>query len=181
TYEKEIDEAESKDQQEDDETKKEPTIISGEGEVYAKTWYEIAVSSSLFLHEEKLNGEKKNKWHVTFNNWTIPLWGFHHRDFDESVTLYEERPLYVFKWKLPFTLLHETVYNKDTFTHIRTLDEAREIALEEAEKQLLLKLDPEAKIETYYILHESVESGKVKLYLYVSVLENIAKGKAITD
>lgn len=175
TYEKETEE------DEDETDKNDRTIISAEGEVYATTWYELEVSSSLLLHGEKVSGEKKEKIHVKFDKRTIPLWGFHQKDYDESVKLYDERPIYVFKWKLPFTLLHETVYNKDTFTHIRTIEQAREMAIEQAKKQLLQKLDQNARIEKYYVLHETVESGKVKLYLYVTVLENIAKGRAVTD
>ncbi|HLS66450.1 MAG TPA: sporulation protein YqfD [Pseudogracilibacillus sp.] len=172
---------EKNDENDEDTEKKERTIISADGEVYATTWYEIEVSSSLLLHEEKVSGEKQEKLHVKIDKLTVPLWGFHHKQYDESVKLYSEQPVYVFKWKLPFTLLYETVYNKDTLTHIRTIEEAREMAIEQAKKQLLHKLDQNAKIEKYYVLHETVESGKVKLYLYVTVLENIAKGKAITD
>ncbi|MEI3606849.1 sporulation protein YqfD [Pseudogracilibacillus sp. SE30717A] len=171
------------DPDEEDENEEIPTnnkiIISAEGKVYATTWYEISVSSSMYHHEEKLTGDKHKKYYLNIGNVELPIWGFKEVPYEQFFEEKINNPLYLIKWKLPFSVTEKTIYNKASFNQVRSEEEAKNIAIEHVKNDLQLKLGKDSEIIKYYVLHESVENGKVKLNLYISVLENIAIGKII--
>lgn len=151
-------------------------LVVAEGDVYANTWYEVSVTSSLYLHQERLTGEYIVRYGLKFNNVNIPLWNFKKQPFETSFSETEAYPIYLFKWEIPIQFTQTKVFNEQSFIHARTIEEAKEIAINHAKSDLQVKLGKDAQILNYYVLHESVENGKVKLNLYISILENIAKG-----
>lgn len=177
-----IEDEETDDKEEDEEDKENGTdgkITSAEGKVYANTWYEVTVTSSLYHYEEKLSGDNMNKYSLHLFNKEIPIWGFKKVPFEHTFEEKEKKPIYLLKWKIPLSITKKTIYDKESFTQIRSEEEAKEIAIEQVKNDLHIKLGSDVEILKYYVLHESVDNGKVKLNLYVSVLENIAKGKPI--
>lgn len=157
----------------------EKVITSAEGQVYANTWYEVTVTSSMYHYEEKLTGDKQKKLYIQIGNIEFPVWGFkkisYERSFEEKIN----KPLYLIKWKLPFSITEKTIYDKTSLDQVRSEEEAKNMAIEHVKNDLQVKLGKDTDILKYYVLHESVENGKVKLNLYISVLENIAIGKQI--
>jgi len=164
----------------DEEKSNEKKIISAEGKVYANTWYEVNVTSSLYHSKEKFSGEQIRKYMLNIGNIQLPIWGFKKIPFAHSFEETETKPLYFIKWELPISIVQRTIYDKEFFSDVKSEEEAKEIAIQQVKNDLQLKLGSDAKILKYYVLHETVDSGKVKLNLYISVLENIAKGKSIS-
>lgn len=172
-------EEEEREEQEENTEKSKEIVTSAEGKVYANTWYEVNVTSSLFHHEEKLSGDKITKYSLNIGKWQLPIWGFKKIPFKHIFEEKEVQPVYLLKWKLPFNLIERTIYDKESFTHIRSEEDAKKIAVEHVKEDLKLKLGPDSEIIKYYVLHETVDNGKVKMNLYISVMENIAIGKQI--
>lgn len=170
-------EEENEDEQEESETK--DIITSAEGKVYANTWYEVNVASSLYHQSEKLTGEKMTKYYLDLNGWQMPIWGFKNIPYEAVLEESEKRPLHLLKWELPISIHERTIYDTESLEQIRTEEEAKNDAIDHVKNDLKTKLGPDAEIIKYYVLHETVDSGKVKLNLYISVLENIATGKKI--
>ena len=70
---------------------------------------------------------------------------------------------------------------KKKHTLNRNKEEAIQIGKEQAEKELQIQLGPKAKILSEKILHEIMEHDKVILTLYISVEEDIAQARSITQ
>ncbi len=161
------------------EEEEEPILVAAEGKVYANTWYEVSVTSTLYPQMEKLTGKQSTKYALQVKGFAIPIWGFKDRDFGEVFIDTEQLKGNIFGYELPITVKKTTIYDKAAFTHIRTYEEAKQIAINHVMNDLTLQLGKDAEVLNYKVLHEAQDNGKVKLNLYISVLENIAKGKAI--
>src|SRR5690625_1529868 len=166
-------------EQENDESATDKTVTSAEGKVYATTWYEVDVTSSLYHSKEKLTGAKMIKYYLNIGNIHIPIWGFKKIPYKETVKEKDKKALYLLKWQLPFHIIQQTIYDKQSLSSKRSEEEAKEIAIEHVKNDLKVKLGIDTDILNYYVLHESVENGKVKLNLYISTLENIATGQQL--
>lgn len=160
---------------------KEKIVVPSEGTVTATTWYEIDVSIPLDESHELLTGRQKNKYRLKIGDLQLPIWGFKDPPFKHIHQEDHDEPIRFLKWDLPIsivkTVLNEKMYNKKK----RSLERAKELGIEQAKKELSLTLDEEAKIISQNVLHESLENDKVKLIIYVTVEENIAKAEPINQ
>lgn len=155
--------------------------IEAEGEIRAKTWYEIDVTVPLEATYETLSGEQTKKHFLKFGSFQLPIWGFKNPEFDSLHYEHETKDFHIFKWQLPWQYVHSTIHEK-TFENItRTKEEARKIGLKQAKQDLRLELGPDAQILTEKVLHETTENGKVKLIIYVTVDEDITKQEKISE
>ncbi|HAM81342.1 sporulation protein YqfD [Ornithinibacillus bavariensis] len=166
---------------EDGKDKKKPVKVAAEGEIIASTWYEVDVTIPLKKNYELLTGKKEKKYFLGFNNFTFPVWGFGKPEFEAIHYDSNQTPIKFLKWELPIFIKETTLSEKQYHEIVRTHEEAVEAGIKQAKEELQLQLGPEAKIVSEKILHESVENGKVKLYLYMTVEENIAKAQPITQ
>lgn len=167
------------DDESNEEEKKEQVQLTAEGRIIANTWYEINVSSKLLSTIERLEGDKVNHYYIHFGKIQVPLFNLKRVPFDNYVTEYERIPLTIFEKTLPFHIIRKTMYKRAVINEKRTKEQAKEIAINHAISDLEKKLGKDAEIIKYYILHEQVDNGKVKLRLYVSMLENIASTSPI--
>ncbi|HLR03849.1 MAG TPA: sporulation protein YqfD [Virgibacillus sp.] len=174
-------EEDDEDDNEDPEPKKKTEVVAADGEVIAETWYESSVTVPLKSHYEMITGEKKHKYYISFGNLALPIWGFSDPDFKHIHRETSEKPLYFFKWKLPFTVDKTTLNEKEYKDLRRNKRQARKVAIEQAEQELQLRLGPEARITSHKILHEQKESGKVKLNIYFTVEEDITETQSINQ
>jgi len=153
--------------------------VAAEAEITANTWYEVSVTVPLEYNYEILTGNREKKYYLRVGDFQLPIWGFGEPPYDDTHREITEKKINFLKWELPITyvetILSEKAYNKEE----RTKDEAIEAGIEQAITQLEHELGPDAKILSEKVLHESVEHGKVKLNLYISVEENIVKHQPI--
>ncbi|WP_058307412.1 sporulation protein YqfD [Gracilibacillus massiliensis] len=167
-------------QEEGDETPK-TKPLAAEGEVIAKVWYKSEISIPLTNHYHVLNGQAETKHYLHFSNILLPFWNFSNPDYTNYQIETEEKNFYFLKWKLPISYLKQTIYKSDVIEEKMTKKEAKTQALEQAKRELLRQLPLDAEIIEEKVLHEREESGKVKLTLYYTVLENIAKKQPISQ
>lgn len=163
----------------DEESEENQITVPAEGKVFANTWYEMDVSSSLYQFQEKLSGEKMTKYYIQLFQYELPIWNFWKEPYSNALEEVEKQPIHLLKWELPIPVVKKTIYNKETLNQIRTEEEAKKVAIDHALYDLQIRLGKDTEILKYYVLHESVENGKVKLNLYISVLENIAESSPI--
>ncbi|GAA0443094.1 sporulation protein YqfD [Lentibacillus halophilus] len=169
--------AETDDDEEDKEKKHE--LTKAEGEVIAKTWYETDVTVPLKASTELLTGERKTKYHLKIGSFQLPIWGFGDSNYKNIHRDNTVKDLYFFKWKLPLNLKETIISEKKQKAKERSVEEAVDIGIKQAKKELQLKLGPEAKIKSENILQQSTENGKVKLILYMVAEEDIVRQEPI--
>lgn len=162
-----------------DKSKKQVEYVAADGEITAITWYEVSVSIPLHANHELLTGNRKKKYYLQIGEFQLPIWGFGTPEYDEVHREKKEESLRFLKWELPIvineTILSEKMYNKIE----RSKKEAKAIGIEQAKSELQLRLGPDAKIISEKVLHETSESGKVNLNLYISVEENITQAQSL--
>ncbi|UOQ86044.1 sporulation protein YqfD [Gracilibacillus salinarum] len=171
---------ESDDENEDEKPKK-SNPVAAEGEVIAEVWYKSEVTVPLNNEYAVINGMSEKKHYVHLSNYLIPIWNFKKPEFKDYQMDVEEKEFYFLKWKLPITYVEQTIYQKEMKKEQLTEKKAKEIALEQAKRELRSQISQEAEIKEEKILHETVENGKVKLTLYFTVLEDIAKKQPLSQ
>ncbi|RYG74730.1 sporulation protein YqfD [Lentibacillus lipolyticus] len=170
---------ENADGKEDEKKEESHELTAAEGEVLAKTWYETEVTVPLSASTELLTGEKKTKYHLKISSFELPIWGFGDPDFEKVHRERNEKDLFFFKWKLPVTFVETIVSEKKQQQGKRSKEEAIDIGIRQAKKELLLKLGPDAEITSENVLQQTTENGKVKLILYMVAEENIVRQEPI--
>ena len=170
---------ETEDETDSDETEdiKKEVLVPAEGKIYANTWYELSVTSSLHATYEDLSGQKHTKYGFQIKDINVPIWGF-----NNPYKHYITRRVFVrnlFSYTLPIAFVRESHYDMNTMNKIRTKKEIKQDAINYAIKDLKLKFGADTEILSYKVLHESEENGKVKFNLYISVLEDIAIEKKL--
>ncbi|MGJ9457004.1 sporulation protein YqfD [Oceanobacillus sp. CF4.6] len=160
-----------------EEKEQESTIepIAAEGEILANTWYEVSLTIPLKYNYQQLTGDKESKFFLKTGDFQLPIWGFGEPSFNEIHREVTENKINFLKWELPFSVIKTVLSEKEIVEGERTKEEAIEVGIEQAIIQLQQELGLDAKILSEKVLHESVERGKVKLNLYISVEENIVK------
>lgn len=149
-------------------------IIGAEGKVFANTWYEMTVESALTKYYKRLQKPNNTVYYLRFNQYDIPIWGkfWETKPDDEQILITKRFTL--FQNTFPLTLVQIYFFEKEQIVEERTLEEAKQVAIQTALTQFQHRLGADSQILKYYILHESVHNGKVRLRLYISALENIA-------
>ncbi|WP_373892847.1 sporulation protein YqfD [Virgibacillus natechei] len=175
-----INEEENGDNEEDEEdSERQLDLVAADGDITATTWYEVSVNVPLEGNYEMLSGNKEKKYYLSLGNLQLPIWGFGNPDYEDIHREINETPIRFFKWELPVKFIDTTLSEKLYNNVGRTKEEAITTGVQQAKNELQLQLGPESQILSEKVLHESTERGKVKLNLYISVEENIAKAEPI--
>lgn len=166
---------------EKDDKDKKDILVPAQGEIIAKTWYKVNVTIPLKGNYEQLTGKQKQKYYLEWSKLNLPIWNLKSPKYEEMDVEKVEHPVYFLKWKLPFSITEHIYSEKKKHTLNRNKEEAIQIGKEQAEKELQIQLGPKAKILSEKILHEIMEHDKVILTLYISVEEDIAQARSITQ
>ncbi|UFU01387.1 sporulation protein YqfD [Radiobacillus kanasensis] len=172
---------EEKEGEEDKKEEQKPDLVSSEGEIIAETWYQTSVSIPLEANYEVLTGHNKKKYYLNFAGFSLPVWGFGNPDYKNKQTETVEKSFHFLKWELPISFKQVNVQEAKEEQVKRSKKEAKEAGLAQARKELKSKLEKDAEIVSEKVLHETYESGKVKLILYFTVHENIVKNQPISQ
>lgn len=165
----------------DKKEKQKPILVAADGEIIASTWYEVDVTIPLKKDYELLTGNQEKRYFVGINKFKLPIWGFGSPEFEAIHYDNKETSLNFFKWKLPIKIIETTLSEKQYQELERTKEEAVKDGIKQAKEELQLQLGPDVKITSEKVLHESLENGKVKLYLHITVEENIARAQPINQ
>lgn len=157
-----------------EEESKERDKIPVNGKVYANTWYEIAVSASLHPSKQQLTGEKTIRYQLQLDDKSLPIWGFGQPPYERNVINENAKPIHLWKWRLPVEIIEQNIYEYDAHVLKKSITDTKTRAIQQVENHLRINLGQDIEILKNYVLHETVENGKVKMKIYFSVLENIA-------
>lgn len=164
---------------EDEEKDQQGTIVAADGDIRARTWYETKVTVPLEAKYETLTGNQKSRYYMRFGEFHLPVWGFKNPDYKKIHREYDEEQVRFLKWDMPMHFVEASLSEKTVYEKKRTREEATEFAMEQAKQELKLQLGQEARIVSGKVLHETIENGKVKLTLYMTVEEDIAVAEPI--
>lgn len=152
-------------------------MVGAEGKVYATTWYKTVVTMPVQTGKELLTGTYTTRHHLVIGDFRMPIRGFSNIPFVGYTAEEKDVTPKLFQWELPFRIKRTTYYETYKVSTDYTENKAREKAIEQVLGDVAAKLGNDAEIRNYNVLHESTDNGKVKLNLYISVMENIAEPK----
>jgi len=150
-------------------------LTNADGKVFANTWYQLEVTANVQPMREQLIGDYVTHYYLQVYNVRIPLFNLQRIPYDHTFITYEDFPVTLFNKKWPITFIHKKIYDKEIVAIKMAEEESKKRAIQFALTDLKHKLGIDAEIKKYFILQESVDNGKVKLKLYVTVIENIGK------
>ncbi|MDY0396718.1 sporulation protein YqfD [Virgibacillus halophilus] len=67
-------------------SEKSPILVSAEGEVIAKTWYEVNVTVPMKTSKEELTGQQERKYYLQLADFQMPVWHFGSPDFEKNAS-----------------------------------------------------------------------------------------------
>jgi similar to stage IV sporulation protein len=158
---------------------KKPQLVSAKGEILGEVWYESKVEVPLNTSFQTYTGEFKNRHYVSLFGLDVPIYGFSDGEFQDKTETLNETPLYLAKWKMPFSYIKKEIRETDGVKRSYTKAEAIEVGKKMAKKEMLKILPEDAKIKGEKVLLQNVTNGKVKLTMLYQVIENIASEQPI--
>lgn len=167
----EEEENEGEDEKDNKKTKKVPV----KGKVYANTWYHIKGHVALNKSQASLTGENKTSYQLQLGNITVPIWGWNKQPYQNQIAEYDSQSLRLWAWTLPINFVKKDLYEYESNTIKLSESQVQEKMMEHVEENVKRTFGQDTEVLKYYVLHETVENGKVNMNLYVSLKENIAK------
>ncbi|RPF55594.1 sporulation protein YqfD [Aquisalibacillus elongatus] len=142
-----------------------------EGEVLAEVWYNITGTIDLSQEKRDLIDDVQHHYSLGIGNRDISI-----NEPDElRLLLEEEKPIYFLFWKTPLNIQKKYYYEEGEITE--TIDE--EIIDQVIEEQLKRKLGQSVEVISQNVLHLDKDSDKVKIEMFVKVMEDITKEEII--
>ncbi|MET3727752.1 hypothetical protein ABID52_001333 [Fictibacillus halophilus] len=158
---------------------KKPQLVSAKGEIWGEVWYQTEVEVPLNTSFQTYTGKYKNRHFVSLFGLNVPVYGFSEGEFKDKTETLNESPLYLAKWKMPFSYIKKEIRETDGVKRSYTKAEAIEVGKKMAKKELSKKLPDDAKINGEKVWQQNVSNGKVKLTMLYQVIENIASAQPI--
>jgi len=167
-----------------DYVKKDDTIVSGimtkpdgtliytkaKATIYGEVWYKVDIEYPYAYKEERVTGKSKEVFVINFLNKKIPIFSFKkYKEFKVVTNNIIENNI------LPISLSKEKQYEVIVKEEIYTWEEAISNAVEVSKKKLLNSNKKIVEIKNVEILDKQTINSKIKLSLFVSVIEDITK------
>ena len=141
-----------------------------EATIYGEVWYKIDIEYPYAYKEEKVTGKNKEVFVIHFLNNKIPLFSYSkYKAFKVETNNLIENNL------LPISLTKEKQYEVLIKEEIYTWEEAISNAVELSKKKLLENNNKIISIKKVDILNKQTIDSKIKLNLFISVIEDITK------
>ena len=161
----------------EDEQKK----VAAKAEIFGETWYRSTISIPLKTTFHVFTGEATVKHYLQFGSFKLPIWGFKDPKFTSFEVEDDVRYVNFLNFTMPIAYVNETFRERQEVSRDYTEKQAKEAALDRGRKDIEDKLDKDEKVIGEKVLHETNESGKVKLTVLYQVLENIVKTTPIVQ
>ncbi|MGP4072516.1 sporulation protein YqfD [Piscibacillus sp. B03] len=145
-----------------------------EGEVVAEVWYNITGTINLANEKKDLIDDVKTNYGLGVGNRS---W-FMNKSNEQRLLFEESKPIYFLVWKTPLSIDKKYYYPEDT--SVETFED-EQIIDEVIEEQLKRKLGQSVEVLYQKILHQEKDSDKVKLEMFVKVLEDITEEQIINQ
>lgn len=151
-------------------------LTHASGLVYAEVWYQISVEYPYQYKEEILTGNKKNIYYLKFINKRLELF-----NFKKYKNFQKEPKILLYNNILPISLVKEKQYEVNIIDEIYTTEEVINKAITLAESRLMSSNKKIDKIERVSIIKKEVYDSKIKLDLFISVIEEIGEVKILNE
>ena len=167
-----------------DYVKKDEIIVSGiltkpdgtqiykkaEAQITGEVWYKIDIEYPLAYYEEKLTGKSKNVLVINFMKHKIPIFSYSkYKEFKTKTNSIVENQI------IPISLSKEKQYEVEIKEEIYTWEEAVSNAVEISKKKILGSNSKIIEIKKVEILNKQTIDSKIKLSIFMSVIEDITK------
>ena len=151
-------------------------LTHASGLVYAEVWYQISVEYPYQYKEEILTGNKKNIYYLKFINKRLELF-----NFKKYKNFQKEPKILLYNNILPISLVKEKQYEVNIIDEIYTTEEVINKAISLAESRLMSSNKKIDKIERVSIIKKEEYDSKIKLDLFISVIEEIGEVKILNE
>ena len=151
-------------------------LTHASGLVYAEVWYQISVEYPYQYKEEILTGNKKNIYYLKFINKRLELF-----NFKKYKNFQKEPKILLYNNILPISLVKEKQYEVNIIDEIYTTEEVINKAITLAESRLMSSNKKIDKIERVSIIKKEEYYSKIRLDLFISVIEEIGEVKILNE
>lgn len=151
-------------------------LTHASGLVYAEVWYQISVEYPYQYKEEILTGNKKNIYYLKFINKRLELF-----NFKKYKNFQKEPKILLYNSIIPISLVKEKQYEVNIIDEIYTTEEVINKAITLAESKLMSSNKKIDKIERVSIIKKEEYDSKIKLDLFISVIEEIGEVKILNE
>lgn len=151
-------------------------LTHASGLVYAEVWYQISVEYPYQYKEEILTGNKKNIYYLKFINKRLELF-----NFKKYKNFQKEPKILLYNNIIPISLVKEKQYEVNIIDEIYTTEEVINKAITLAETRLMSSNKKIDKIEGVSIIKKEEYDSKIKLDLFISVIEEIGEVKTLNE
>ena len=151
-------------------------LTHASGLVYAEVWYQISVEYPYQYKEEILKGNKKNIYYLKFINKRLELF-----NFKKYKNFQKEPKILLYNNILPISLVKEKQYEVNIIDEIYTTEEVINKAITLAESRLMSSNKKIDKIERVSIIKKEEYDSKIRLDLFISVIEEIGEVKILNE
>ena len=151
-------------------------LTHASGLVYAEVWYQISVEYPYQYKEEILTGNKKNIYYLKFINKRLELF-----NFKKYKNFQKEPKILLYNNILPISLVKEKQYEVNIIDEIYTTEEVINKAITLAETRLMSSNKKIDKIDKVSIIKKEEYGSKIKLDLFISVIEEIGEVKTLNE
>ena len=151
-------------------------LTHASGLVYAEVWYQISVEYPYQYKEEILTGNKKNIYYLKFINKRLELF-----NFKKYKNFQREPKILLYNNIIPISLVKEKQYEVNIIDEIYTTEEVINKAITLAETRLMSSNKKIDKIDKVSIIKKEEYGSKIKLDLFISVIEEIGEVKTLNE
>ena len=151
-------------------------LTHASGLVYAEVWYQISVEYPYQYKEEILTGNKKNIYYLKFINKRLELF-----NFKKYKNFQKEPKILLYNSIIPISLVKEKQYEVNIIDEIYTTEEVINKAITLAESRLMSSNKKIDKIERVSIIKKEENDSKIRLDLFISVIEEIGEVKILNE
>lgn len=152
--------------------------VHAKGEIEAKVWYTKSKKILYNTTERKETGESENKYKIKINNFEINL-SKRLSKFEIYDTIDTEKKFKIFSdFYLPISLIKTTNKEIQEEPKIYTIEEAKNIGVQELQEELDNEIENKEKIVNKIINTYEKEDG-IEVYVTYEVLENIGTNEKI--
>ena len=151
-------------------------LTHASGLVYAEVWYQISVEYPYQYKEEILTGNKKNIYYLKFINKRLELF-----NFKKYKNFQKEPKILLYNNIIPISLVKEKQYEVNIIDEIYTTEEVINKAITLAESRLMSSNKKIDKIDKVSIIKKEEYDSKIKLDLFISVIEEIGEVKTLNE
>ena len=151
-------------------------LTHASGLVYAEVWYQISVEYPYQYKEEILTGNKKNIYYLKFINKRLELF-----NFKKYKNFQKEPKILLYNSIIPISLVKEKQYEVNIIDEIYTTEEVINKAITLAESRLMSSNKKIDKIDKVSIIKKEEYDSKIKLDLFISVIEEIGEVKILNE